>query len=128
PRRDEAVDLTGLEQRRNCRTGRCIIEPHPGRQLDTDLFRPARLFDAAANPMDIGALDAVIVLKKSPRPDIRCELIFRYADFAALEILGLLDPVGADIDRGMPEGPPNESGHGDIWTVVLRGSDGAGRI
>src|ERR1700751_162550 len=127
PRRDEAVALTGLEQRRNGRTGRRIVEPHPGRQLDADLFRSAGLFDTATNPMDIGALDAVIVLKKSPRPDIRGQLIFRYADFAALEILRLLDPVGADVDRGMPEGARNESWHGDIATVVLRGLDRVAR-
>src|ERR1700751_3568350 len=77
--------------------------------------------------MDIRSLDAVIVLEKGARPNIRGQLIFRYADFAALEILRLLDPVGADINRGMTEGARNEGRHGDVGAVILRGLDRVAR-
>src|SRR5947209_4090923 len=94
PRRDETIDFTGLEQPGNGGAVGRVFEPHAGRQLDRDLFRPAGLFDTATDPMDIRTLDAIVVLKEGARPDIGGQLIFRYADFATLEVLRLFDPVG----------------------------------
>ena len=70
--------------------------------------------------MDVRALDAVIVFQEGARPDIGGELIFRHADLAALEVLRLFHPVGADIDRGVAEGARHESRHRDIGTIALR--------
>src|ERR1700745_2545681 len=55
-RRDEAVDLAGVEQAGNgCSIGR-IVEAYAGRQLHGDFLRTTRLLDAAADPMDVGGL------------------------------------------------------------------------
>src|ERR1700687_968713 len=104
-----------------------VLEPYAGRQLDRDFFRPAGLFDTATDPMDVRALDAIVVLKEGARPDIGGQLIFQYADFAALEVLRLFDPVGSHIERRVAKGARDESGHGDIGTVVLRGLDRVAR-
>ena len=104
-----------------------VVEPHAGRQLDRDLFRPARVLDAAADPVDIRALDAVIVFQEGARPDIGGELIFRHADLAAVQILRRLDAVGADIDRGVAESARHECRHRDIRAIVPRGLDRVAR-
>ncbi len=127
PRRDEAVDLARFKQPRNRLALGRIVEPHAGRQFDADLFRPPRLLDAAADPVDVRALDAVIVFEEGARPDIGGELIFRHADFAALEVLRLFDAVGADIDRGMAKGARDEGRHRDIGAVVQRRLDRVAR-
>src|SRR5262249_55346886 len=70
--------------------------------------------------MDIRALDAIVVFQKRPGPDICRQLIFRHADFAALQILRLLDPVGAHINRGVTEGARHKGRYGDIGAIILR--------
>src|SRR5580704_17048611 len=120
PRRDEAVDVARLEQSRDGLALGRIVEPHAGRQLHRDLFRPAGVLNAAADPVNVRALDAVIVFQESARPDIGGELIFRHADFAALEVLRRFHPVGADIDRGVAERARDEGRHRDIGTIALR--------
>ncbi len=109
-----------FEQRRDGLALGRVVEPYAGRQFHRDLFRPAGMLDAAADPVDVRALDAVIVFQEGARPDIGGELIFRHADFAALEVLRLFHPVGADIDRGVAERARHEGRHRDIGTIALR--------
>ena len=73
--------------------------------------------------MHVGRLDAVVVLQDHARPDAGGELIFRQADALALEILRLLDAVGAHIDRVVAERARHEGRHADIGTIALRGLD-----
>ena len=80
--------------------------------------RPGML-DAAADPVDVRGLDAEVVLEDGARPDIGRELIFRHADFLALQILRLFDAVGAHIHRGVTEHARHEGRHADIRTVAL---------
>jgi hypothetical protein len=48
-------------------------------------------------------------------------LVFRHADAFAHEILRFLDPVGADIDRGMAEAARHERRYPDIGARAERG-------
>ena len=116
-----------LQQRRNRRALRRVVEAHAGRQLDRQLLRPARLLDAAADPVNVGGLDAEIVVEQGARPHIGGELIFRHADFAALQVGRLLYPIGAHVNRGVPEGPRDESRDRDIGTIALRRFQGEAR-
>ena len=79
--------------------------------------------DPAAHPGDVRRLHAVIVLQDGARPDAGGELIFRQADPLALEILRLLDAVGAHIDAVVAEHARHEGRHADIGTIALRGLD-----
>ena len=92
----------------------------PGGSLTVIFSGRPGMLDAAADPVDVGALDAVIVFQERARPDIGGELIFGHADLAALEVFGLFHPVGADIDRGVAEGARHEGRHRDIGTIALR--------
>ncbi len=111
------------EQGGNRHAFRRVVEAHAGGQLDGEFFRPARLRDAAADPVDVGGRHPVIVIEEGARPDIGRELIFRHADFLALEVRRLLDAIGADIDRVMAEGAGDEGRHRDVGTVTLRHLD-----
>ena len=79
------------------------------------------LLQPAADPVDVGGLHAVFVLQDRARPDIGGELIFGDADLAALQVRGLLDAVGAHIDRGVAERARHEGRHAHIGEVALRG-------
>src|SRR6185437_12841341 len=127
PRRDEAVYFAGFQQARNRRAVRGVVEPHARRQLDRKLFGPTGVLDAAADPVDVRGLDAVVVFQERARPYIGGELVFRQPDLATLEVFGLFHAVGADIDRGVAKGARDESRHGNVWTIVLRGFDGVAR-
>ena len=95
-----------------------------GGQLDGDFLRPVRLPRCPPrDPVDVGRLDAVVVFQNGARPHIGGQLIFRHADFFALEVVRLLDAVGAHIDRGVAEGARHERRHADIGAVALRGLD-----
>ena len=71
--------------------------------------------------MDVRRLDAVVVLQDGARPDVRGELILGDADLAAFQVRGLLDAVGAHIDRGVSERARHEGRHAHIGEIALRG-------
>ena len=127
PRRDERIDLAALEQLRDGLAFRRVHHLDVRRQLDRDLLRPRRIVDAAPHPLDVRRLHAVVVLQDRARPDAGGELEFRQADALALEVLRLLDPVGAHIDAVVPEHPRHERRDTDIGTIALRGLDRVAR-
>jgi hypothetical protein len=77
--------------------------------------------------VDVRRRHAKIVLEDHPRPHVGGELILGHADLLALEVLRLLDAVGAYIDRGVAERLRHEGGDADIGTVAERGLDGEAR-
>ncbi len=121
PRRDKAVDITLGEQFRDRLALRRTVHPHTLGQLDGDLLRPAGMLDAAADPVHVLWLDAEVVLQDGARPDVSGELVLRHADLLALQILRLLDAVGAHIDRGVAEHPRHKRRHANVRTVFRRG-------
>ena len=95
---------------------------HVGRQVQRDLLDASRLFVAAAHPVDVRRLHAVLVFQHGARPDVGGDLILRHADAPALQVLGPRDAaVGADIDRVVAERARRKHRHADIRTVAVRG-------
>src|ERR1700739_2055485 len=104
PRPDYRIQLSARQQRGNGVVRASILHKDVGSQVQTDLFDAARVFVTASDPGDVSRTDSVILLKDHTDPDIRREPIFRHADAATLEVGRRFDPVGADIDRGVPKG------------------------
>src|SRR5580658_10583175 len=102
PRREQRVELAvalHADQRLVMRD-RLQIEARD--RLQWRALFAAGLLLAAASPMDLRRRHAVFVLHHAAHPDHRGDLIFRYADALAAQILRLGDArIFADIDTGM---------------------------
>src|SRR5262249_45421908 len=75
------------------------------------------------HPGHVGGPYAVLRLQHQPRPDIGGDLVFRYADPAASQIIGPRDAaVGADVDRVVAGRPGGKNRHTDthIGAVAVR--------
>ncbi|MPM41603.1 hypothetical protein SDC9_88258 [bioreactor metagenome] len=125
---DVAVDLAlGQQAGDGLAFGR-VFHAHVVGQLDLDFFRTAGVRHAAAHPGHVGRSDAVVLFQNRAHPDVGRQLVFGQTDLAAAQILGLLNAVGAAIDRGVAEGARQEDGNADIREVALRGLQrGAGQ-
>src|SRR6478735_3276590 len=77
--------------------------------------------------MDVGRLHTVVVFENRASPHIGGELIFRHADFLALKISGLLDPVGPYINGCVSERTRDESRYSHVGTLALSRLDGKTR-
>src|SRR5690606_18990045 len=103
---DDGVQFAGFEHARQGLVVRDLLEVDRGIKVDRGTLVTAGFFNAAAAPVDLGRLDAVLILQNAADPDVGGDLVFRHADGLAAQVFRAVDaPVGTDVDAGLAEYP-----------------------
>src|SRR2546425_4853282 len=120
-RADHAVELAGLEHRGQRLFLRYRLEVYFRRQLERGALFAAGILDAAAAPVHIAHVHAVLVVQDAADPDVRGDLVFGQAERLAFQVLRAPDAaIGADVDARVPEQTGNIGGDRDIVGFAAR--------